>query len=191
MSCAQSCRYRYFLGLLRFWQRLRGCKWESKVCGSLEEAEKISRMSSISLFDRGCFGHFRVIFEDFGQFRPVFWPIFPFFVLFSTWTHGILASKMRPCTIGHAKTIIKQGVCPCALSIFFILGTFLRSTCTLYQPFILTGRRHLTPRAMQPGSLSGTSLFRTRARSISRFRDHRIYFGAISLMGSTVNTIPS
>jgi hypothetical protein len=82
----------------------------------LEEAEKISRMSSISLFDRGCFGHFGSIFTDSGRFRPVFWPIFPFFVLFSTWTHGILASKMRPCTIGHPRIVLRYNVCPQPLS---------------------------------------------------------------------------
>jgi hypothetical protein len=63
------------------------------VYGSLEEAERIGRMSSISLFGRGSFSHFGSIFTDSGRFRTFSGLIFPLFVVFQSPRHGILARR--------------------------------------------------------------------------------------------------
>jgi hypothetical protein len=61
-------------------------------------------------------GHFRRIFEDFGQFRFIFRADFSLFGTFPISPHGILANESRPCTTAHHRIVLKQDVRPHPLS---------------------------------------------------------------------------
>ena len=69
---------------------------------------RISSAGEFCLFSRGPFFTFRPIFAHFGRFWWISGAIFPFFDVFSVFGDGILARRMRPCTIGHPEMVLKR-----------------------------------------------------------------------------------
>jgi hypothetical protein len=98
-KCGLRCRVRDEEAMERYSLR----RWQ--LAGCLQSPYLTGLVFAVS-------GHFRRIFEDFGQFRPFFGPDFPVLIVFPTSEHGILARKSRGCTIGHRRIVLKQDVRP-------------------------------------------------------------------------------
>jgi hypothetical protein len=102
-KCGLRCRVRDEEAMERYSLR----RWQ--LAGCLQSPYLTGLVFAVS-------GHFRRIFEDFGQFRPFFRADFSLFGTFPISPHGILANESRPCVTAHAKTVLKQDVRPQPLS---------------------------------------------------------------------------
>jgi hypothetical protein len=83
------------------------------------------------LFLGAVFSTFGPIFHQFSQFRGFLDPIFPVFVIFRSWAHGILARKIAPCTIAHRKTLLKRANWAPQLAVFIFVYLELKPLVSL------------------------------------------------------------
>ena len=79
---------------------------------------------------------FLAILVIFDHFRSFLAPHFPSFVFFRVFSDGILARRRGPCTIGHPRIVLRQGVCPqCAVKNIPFWEHFQPASCTLSTSF--------------------------------------------------------
>jgi hypothetical protein len=81
--------------------RVRDINSPISLGGVLEAGRKIRRMPRKCLFDGATFCDSGVVLSGFGRFRQFSGLIFPLFVIFRTWAHGIPDPRSQPCVVAH------------------------------------------------------------------------------------------